>query len=500
MHVSGEGGESPAVPWGALAAAAAVLAGLQFVTRNLIGIDAGFHIRYAQVIREAGPGGFPPAFPWLPLTILAPDRYADHHLLYHLLLVPFTWGDLRLGGKLAALAGAVGFAGAFTWFLRRERVPLPALALLALGASSADFLFRLSMARVQALSLVCLLVGLQLALARRHRALAVLACVYTWLYDGFPLLGVAVGAVVVADLVAARRVRPGIVVATVGGVAAGLVLNPYFPGYLQFMVHHFGDKLLPAETLRVGREWMPYDPVSLLGNALPSMLYVAFGVAVRGGRGLARDGRALAALLLALTFLALTLRSQRFIEYFAPCATVFVALAAAPAVAALAPRRRRRLAVLLAVLAAANVGGVAWAIATKTRDVERWAAPARYVADAAPAGAMLCTTDWDDFPSLYFYNVASTYLIGLDPTYLHDRFRDAYWHWVDVTQGRSSTPSRILGGQLPCAYMLSDRAHGAFLAQAAEDPGLEEILADEHWVLYRVRRDGPPPLYPTTVD
>ena len=36
-----------------------------------------------------------PPFPWLPLTILAPDRYADHHMLFHLWLVPFTLGDQR---------------------------------------------------------------------------------------------------------------------------------------------------------------------------------------------------------------------------------------------------------------------------------------------------------------------------------------------------------------------------------------------------------------------
>ena len=44
------------------------------------------------------------------------------------------------------------------------------------------------MTRVQAVSLVCLLLGFHFALAHRHLALAVLACVFTWLYDGFPLL------------------------------------------------------------------------------------------------------------------------------------------------------------------------------------------------------------------------------------------------------------------------------------------------------------------------
>ena len=43
---------------------------------------------------------------------------------------------------------------------------------------------------------------------------------------------------------------------------------------------------------------------------------------------------------------------------------------------------------------------------------------------------------------------------------------------------------------------MSDRDHTGFLELAATDPGLEEVLADERMVLYRVRRDGPPPLVP----
>lgn len=485
----------------AVLGAIVVLAALQFTTPNLIGVDSYFHVRYAQVLRDAGVRGFPPPFPWLPLTILAPDRYADHHMLYHLALVPFTFGDLRVGGKLAALAGAAAAVAAFAWFVRRQGVGLVALAVLALGAASADLLFRLSMTRVQALSLVCFLAGFHCALHDRRVALAVLACVYAWLYDGFPLLFVPIGATVVATWVCERRLPLGIVAAAVAGVLVGLVCTPYFPEYFQFILHHFADKLLPGEAVRVGREWFPYDPAELLANALPAMLYVAFGAAVLAERGVRRDRAALAALLVALVFLGLTLRSKRFIEYFAPMATVFVTLAAWRTVAAWPYARRRLLVTVLAAVAAANVGGVGWTMIQK-RDAtphDRYAAAARYVAGTAPAGAMLCSIDWDDFPWLYFYNVESTYLVGLDPTYLRDRYRDAYWRWVDVAEGRVAEPSRVLGGLLPCAYVLSDRDHAPFLEQAARDPGLEQVLADERMVLYRVRRDGAPPLYPSSL-
>jgi hypothetical protein len=131
---------------------------------------------------------------------------------------------------------------------------------------------------------------------------------------------------------------------------------------------------------------------------------------------------------------------------------------------------------------------------------DRYAAAAALVARDAPPGAMLCSTDWDDFPWLYFYNVESTYLIGLDPTYLRDRFRDAYWDWVDASVGKVPRPSDVFGLRLPCAYVISDRDHTGFLELAATDSGLEQVLADDRMVLFRVRRDGLPPLYPTTVD
>jgi hypothetical protein len=196
------------------------------------------------------------------------------------------------------------------------------------------------------------------------------------------------------------------------------------------------------------------------------------------------------------------LRSQRFVEYFAPTATLFAALAGGGVFLTFAPNRRRALIGLLAVVMLANAIGIGSTLARRGRKTpyDKFAPAAELVAREAPPGAMLCSTDWDDFPWLYFYNVESTYLIGLDPTYLRNRFRDAYWDWVDASLGKVPRPSEVFGGRLPCAYVMSDRDHEGFLDAAATDPGLEEVLANERLVLYRVRRDGPPPVYPTTIE
>lgn len=490
------------MPWAALAGALLVLLALQFATPNLVGNDSYFHIKYAEVMREGGLRGFPPDFPWLPLTILAPDVYADHHLLYHVLLTPFTFGDLRLGGKIAAVAGAFALVVTFAWVLRRAGVVPLGVAILALGAASADLLFRLSMTRVQALSLVCIFLGFHFAAAHRHVALAALACVYAWLYDGFPLLVIPIAAVIGAEIVTEHRVRPGIAFAAAGGMIVGMIVNPYFPEYLTFMVHHMGDKLLEREPLRVGREWAPYDPLGLLANASACIAYVAFGVAALGEGRWKTETKALAAFGVAFVFLALMLRSQRFVEYFAPTATFFAALAGGAVYLGFTPNRRRALVGLLAIVMLTNAISIGSTLARRGRKTpyDKFAPAAELVAREAPPGAMLCTTDWDDFPWLYFYNVQSTYLIGLDPTYLRNRFRDAYWDWVDASLGKVPRPSEVFGGRLPCAYVMSDRDHEGFLEAAATDPGLAEVLANERLVLYRVLRDGPPPVYPATVE
>src|SRR5438045_224908 len=67
--------------------------------------DGYYHIKWARLLWDnMRAGHFPPAFPWLPLTTLNPHDYVDHHLLYHIILIPFTWfRDLQKGAKVSAI-------------------------------------------------------------------------------------------------------------------------------------------------------------------------------------------------------------------------------------------------------------------------------------------------------------------------------------------------------------------------------------------------------------
>ena len=63
-------------------------------------------------------------FQWLPLTILNPERYVDHHLLYHMALAPAVYFmDDITGAKVVTVAIAAGIFVAEVIELGLDRAP-----------------------------------------------------------------------------------------------------------------------------------------------------------------------------------------------------------------------------------------------------------------------------------------------------------------------------------------------------------------------------------------
>src|SRR5215470_3957592 len=138
---------------------------VEFAGPAILDNDGYYHIRWSKMLRESAP--HLPKFTNLPLTTLSEDRYVDHHFLFHALLIPFTFGDLRLGAKLAAAVfSTLGIAMCF-WVLVAYRVRFRWLWIVPLVASSEPFLYRMAMTRDPSLSLLVLGLGSYIILERR---------------------------------------------------------------------------------------------------------------------------------------------------------------------------------------------------------------------------------------------------------------------------------------------------------------------------------------------
>lgn len=467
------------------------LALVQFSTPDLPDNDGYYHIKLAYLMRTEG---IKPAFSWLPLSILNQRDYSDHHFLFHVALIPFTFGDLRTGAKLAAVFFAsLAFLSAW-YLLKNQRIAYAPLWALGLAAVSEAFIYRMSITRAQSLSLAFLMVGLDWLLRKKYKRLAVLGFAYVWLYDAFPLLGVFALVVFLARWADERKpdlrllLYPGI------GVGLGLVINPYFPHNIVFAVQHILPKLTETTAVRVGNEWYPYDTAVLLKNSpLALAAFISGGLALGlGGKRMSLS--TLVGFLLASLFGLMLMQSRRYIEYFAPFALVFAALAWSPVMASLQARLHTRWQKWLPALALVLLlipGG--WITLRDAQDslqsskpYQTYAGASAWLAANTPAGARVFQTDWDDFPRLFYYNTQNTYLIGLDPTYMQLYDEALYQQWVKITQGNVEQPAALIISQFGARYIVSDLRHTDFLDQAAKDPRMVETYRDEDAVVFAV--------------
>jgi hypothetical protein len=304
---------------------------LQFSTRAVCcgDFDGYYHTRWSQLLWEgARTHHFPPEFKWLPLTTLNARDYVDHHLLFHVLEIPFTqFGNEILGAKISAWLFASLAIFACYWLVVRHRVPFPLLWLVALLGCSAPFLFRMNMTKAMSVSIVLLVVGINLLFRRKYLWLLPLAFLFTLTYDMFVLLALAafVWTCVVAWSERRFEWRPLLWVAV--GIAAGTILNPYFPHNIRLLYEHAVMKIRVSDPDRpsVGSEWYPYDSWVFLENCAVAFLAMLVGYVTFQWHDRRRAARALFFLVFSTLLLIANAKWRRFAEYFPPFAVLFAA-------------------------------------------------------------------------------------------------------------------------------------------------------------------------------
>ena len=520
---------------------------LQFSTASICcgDFDAYYHFRWSRMLWDGlVAGSFPPAFEALPFTTLNPRDYVDHHFLFHVFQIPFTFfGDFETGAKIGTWLFACAAVFACFWLMVRHRLSYPLLWLVAILGSSAPFLFRIQMGKAMSVSIVLLVAGLCLLFERRYVWLLPLAFVFALTYDMVALLGVAavvwLGVVLWTERSLNREV--GWAAAAVGlvglGVVLGFVINPYFPRNVQLFYEHLLMKATAKDfSTEVGSEWYPYSTWEFLGNcgvALAAMVagYVSFRGADR------RETRPAFFLLLFSTLLMLVnMRWRRFAEYFPPFAVLFAAFAAepliraararylspgaaagepdeeaaAPVAPAAAERARAWEFVLVGTAAIFLAAPMIWNARAASAEIAGMAGPEQYrrgmewVTRNVPAGEPVFNSDWDDFPKLFFYDPTRPFIAGLDPTYLLDRDADLMRQYARIGRGEEEDPGPLLrerfcigeGDARRCArYVITDHEHGDMYDHMLDSGWFDVVYEDEFCAVLRLRdeRGDPPP-------
>src|SRR5574341_767243 len=312
------------------ALSAALFAIVQFATPNLADNDGFYHMKMGLLIRAQG---LRPPFVWLPLSILSRQAFYDHHLLFHVYFLLFTGNGspeaMILGAKVASVVMPSLAFTAIWWLLRGQGVRWAWLWALGLFAVSQAFRYRMSMPRAQSASLLVLALGLHWLLHQRYQALLALGFVYVWLYNAFPLLLALAAVYAACTFLLERRVEWKALAYPALGIALGLIVNPYFPQDITFIVNHLAPKIGGLST-PVGNEWYPYQTWTLVENSGLSLAAFGLGALALGWRGKRMDRPTFVAFALSIIFGIMLLKSRRFVEYYPAFAVIFAAFSLSP--------------------------------------------------------------------------------------------------------------------------------------------------------------------------
>lgn len=510
---------------------------LQFATGSICcgDYDGYYHMEWSRLLWEGiKHGHFPPAFTWLPLTTLDQSGYVDHHLLFHILQIPFTWfGNLTLGAKVAAtLFGSLAVFSCY-WLIVRYRISYTLVWLLALLSCSGAFLYRLNMAKAPPIALIFMVAGIYLLFEKRYWILAPLMFLFVWTYSLFPtlLLAAVIWSVIVAWSERRFEWRP--VVWTLAGMIAGLVINPYFPKNIWLLIEHARMKLTTGEfTTAVGQEWYPYDSWVFLGNCAIACVAMVVGYIAFNGSDRKRSARALFFLIFSTILMLATFKYRRFVEYWPPFAVLFAAfslqqvfegtrgvIGSLPAdvleelqpfldkqeqAVTLKARESRELwktiaacfvAAALFAIMMANIIGVTKEIASSDKP-DKYRAGMQWISQNVPAGERIFNTDWDDFPRMFFFDQSHSYVSGLDPTYLLDKNTELSKLYDDITLGKRDDPAGVIRDRFGSRYVFSDqeKVHDDLYFKAMDSGWFEKVYEDGDCLILHIRdQKGEPP-------
>mgnify|MGYP000512923677 FL=1 len=501
--------------------------------------DGYYHIKWSMLIWENIKNGmWLPTFTWLPLTVLNPQDYADHHFLFHLLQIPFLWiFEPVTAAKVAAVTFATLAIFSVYWLISYYGVKHQLIWLAALMVCSNAFFYRMNMAKAPPLTIIITVLGVHLLFQRNYVWLLPLMFAFVWTYSLFPLLLFA--AIIWTVIIAwnERRFEWRPVAYTFAGMVLGNIINPYFPNNILLFVEHFLQKFKVGSdfVVAVGGEWYPYSGMELLMNfpiALTAMLigYILF-VPKRGSV----PEKAAFFLTFATILLAAQFRSKRFAEYFPPFAILFAAFAwdafTAPKTAELPDEFKRDIDPYLDVPTptekqqwwAAARGAAPWVIGIalcifwfynlvglhkwgfnedgmidhivsnephdKYRRAMEFATGLDETgAENIPAGEIIFNCTWDDFPKLFFFNTKHAYVYGLDPNYLYSENPELYKLLKEITEGKTDDPAPVIREKFGANYIFADAKENTdMIAKALESGWVETIYEDDEARLFRIR-------------
>ncbi len=457
--------------------------------------DAFYHLKMAELIQDQG---VILDFPWQQQTVLQ-DYFTDHHLLYHLYIIPFisVFGSL-LGIKIAQTLLNVGLFLLIYFILKKFKVKYAEILMVFL-LTMPYLTARLSLLKGSPLALILVLAGFYFLTQKKYLWLWIIAFLYVWSHGGFIVL---LAITFIYTLFYKKEFIKANLTAW-AGVLAGLVINPYFPQNLKF----YWQQLVQIglinykDEIAVGSEW--YSP-NLFSFIPPNgTIFIFITLALVCLLIYRKKLTRLHWLLLSLAgfFFLATLKSVRFVEYFIPFAFIFSCLTLTLYLTSnhfkkqLVYYRKNiykhkiylvigiYLSIALILFFLANLQTLYFQFQENNNNKYYYSYHAQqHLKAVSQPGDTVFHSRWDYWPQFFYHNTYNNFLVGLDPTFMYNYNKDNYQTWIDLRDGKFKTQSaQVIKQTFNCKYALitDQQFDQLLLAYLKRDPKAQLIYQDE---------------------
>jgi hypothetical protein len=446
--------------------------------------DGHYHLMVAHWIADRG---LWTDIPWLPFTVLG-ARGPDHQWLWHLAFVPFTY----LEDPAQALAWAAAFNGAATvaaaaFVMRVLGVPAaPLFALLAMTAGL-SVPTRFMMLRTQNIAVIYMLLAVWAMARGRHKTLGAVAFLFLESYHAavimlpMALIGCA------ARSFEERKVVVTPLVAVAAGMTAALLVSPWFPRNVDYLLFHILFKTAaPAYGQQmsslIGTEWYPSSWSNIARQAWPAHATLLAALAALVWRKARPRADTLIAFGVAALSLYLYWRAVRFAEYYVPFALLAAGLAVRDARIELS-LRSLRMAVAVAWTAVAASVGVAAIDRVVLMPPDYLEAAAKRINESGKPGDVVFNSLWSDFMALVWWAPAFRYINGLDGHYLAFGDPARFAIWIALLDGVAEEPARVMTHAFGARFAVIARQHAKLAGQLMQSQDAVLLLtAPEGWL------------------
>ena len=504
---------------------------LQFSTKAICcgDWDGYYHIRWSSLLWENfSQGKWLPEFNWLPLTVLSPSTYADHHFLFHLLQIPFLWFfETETAAKVATVFyGSLAVFSVY-WLIFRYNINYLLIWLGALLTCANPFFYRMNMGKAPPLTIIYSILGIYLLFERKYIWLLPLMFVFVWTYSLFPILFIA--AIIWAAIIGwnERKIEWQPVAYTFGGMVLGNIINPYFPANILLFWEHFATKFkIDDFAVAVGGEWYPYSSLEILTHFPIAILAMLIGYVLFSPKNGKLPEKSSFFLVFVTILLVSQFRSKRFAEYFPPFAILFAAFSwkefftpltlqlpeyfqrdLEPLLDAKIESKKEveyrhakqiivfTLGVLLCVTLFYNfkgsptlgqVGLISDIQSNEPHD--KYERATKFALENIPAGERIFNCNWDDFPKLFYYDQKHTYVYGLDPNYLYSKNPELSKQFGDITSGKVEEIGKVIKEQYGSNWIFTDaKENTEMVAKCLANGWCEKAYEDEEAVILKIR-------------